>query len=81
MARPRHGGGQYRDSRFGVSFIEASLALSVIVGLLFVTLRIMAMPRLSAPDAAAQPAIQTEMVVQQTQTSALDLDQSGSKIP
>jgi hypothetical protein len=71
MATPRYGGRGYRQSRFGPSLIEASLALSVIVGFLFVTMRIMNMPDLVAQTAAAQPGVtQTDTVVVRTDPPA-----------
>jgi hypothetical protein len=63
MAAPRYGTRGYRSGRRGPSFIELSLALSVIVGLLYVSMRIMSMPTIAAhtdtiavmiPDAKTQ---------------------------
>ncbi|MSP02390.1 MAG: hypothetical protein EXR07_15260 [Acetobacteraceae bacterium] len=43
MAIPRFGGGRLRAGRRGLSLAEISLALSVILGFLFVSVRIMNM--------------------------------------
>jgi hypothetical protein len=44
MATPRYGTRGYRGGGRRPSLIELSLALSVIVGLLYVSMRIMSMP-------------------------------------
>ena len=82
MASPRYHDGRFRDGRFNLSFIQAAMALSVIVGLLFVTLRIMSMPEVAnqlpnVPEAAAQ----TDTVVVKTEASPLGSETSQTRNP
>jgi hypothetical protein len=82
MASPRYHNGRFRDGGFHLSFIQAAMALSVIAGLLFVTLRIMSMPEVAnqvpdTPEAAAQ----TDTVVVKTEASPLGPETSQARNP
>lgn len=60
MATTRYAGNRFRTGRGGLHLIECILALSVIVGFAFVTIRIMNM---GLPDSSAQVAVQGTDIV------------------
>lgn len=74
MATPRYRTNSHNGGRRGLTAIELSLAVSVIVGLLFVSMRIMNLPDVPVQTSAAQA--QTETV-----TTSLAPDTSETKTP
>jgi Flp pilus assembly protein TadG len=72
MAPPRYRTKGLRNGRRGPSAIELSLVLSVIVGLLFVSMRIMSLPDVR---------VQTGAAAVQTVTTSLAPEASETKTP
>jgi hypothetical protein len=77
MAAPRYPGNSIRTGRRGLPIVECVLALSVIVGLVFVTVRVMN-GGLQAP--LTQTAA-TETAVANTETPPPAQDPSDTKTP
>jgi hypothetical protein len=69
MATARYRTGGVHRGRHGLTAIELSLALSVIVGLLFVSMRIMSLPEAPVQTSAAQmPTVTTALAPETSET-------------
>jgi hypothetical protein len=77
MAAPRYPIRHFRTGRSGISVEEGLLALSVIIGLMFVSVRIMNM----GEPASMPQADGTATVVVTTETPPLAADASDTKTP
>ena len=77
MAARRYATRRSSSIRPGLGIVEISLAVSVIVGLLFVTARVMTM---DAPHAVAK-VHDTDTVVVKTETTPLAADGAQTRMP
>ncbi len=87
MAAPLFPGNRSRTGRRGVSVIECALAVSVILGLMFVTVRVMnigspaPLVQAATTDKAPLETAETDTTVAKAQTPLLASETSDTKTP